>query len=326
MSIEFCAGADVGGTKVSSALFDAEGRTYDRAKVALDRSGNTVAAAQLVRIIQELEAAARARDGSLLAVGICIPGIAYQDTGLVWAPNIPGWDHFDLGAVLRRTVRLPLVVDSDRSAYVLGEQWRGVAQGMRDVVFLAVGTGIGAGILTGGRLCRGAEDIAGAVGWFGLNPDYKKEYEAMGCFEAEASGSSLGRKARRAAEAGVATEIRRLAGGEVERITAETVIAAARLRDALAVQLVEETARYLAMGIANIISILNPQMVVLGGGLFQAGDILIAPVRREFGKWAQPLAARNVRVEPSSLGEDAGLVGAGRLAWESLKGGGSCLR
>jgi glucokinase len=197
---------------------------------------------------------------------------------------------------------------------------------LTDVVFLAVGTGIGAGILSGGRLCRGSEDIAGAVGWFGLSPYFKDEYAGLGCFEAEASGNSVGRKARRAVEGGAASEIRRLAGGDVERVTAEMVIAAARLGDALALQLVEETVRFLAMGVANIISILNPQMVVLGGGLFQAGEILVEPVRREFKRWAQPLAALNVRVEASSLGEDAGLVGAGRLAWERLKGEESCLR
>ena len=326
MSIEFCAGVDVGGTKVSSALFDADGQAFDRDKVALDRSGSSVAAAQVVRIIEGLEAAAARRGGALRAAGVCIPGIAYHDSGLVWAPNIPGWDHFDLRAALERSVKLPIVIDSDRSAYVLGEQWRGVARGLKDVVFLAVGTGIGAGILTGGRLCRGSEDIAGAVGWFGLNPYFRDEYAAMGCFEAEASGNSVGRKARQAVKAGASTEIRSLAGGDPERITAETVIAAARQRDALALQIVDETAAYLAMGIANIISILNPQIVVLGGGLFQAGDILVEPVRREFKRWAQPLAALKVRVELSSLGEDAGLVGAGRLAWESLKGEESCLR
>jgi glucokinase len=196
---------------------------------------------------------------------------------------------------------------------------------LKDVVFLAVGTGIGAGILSGGRVVRGFDDIAGAVGWFGLNPAFKKEYAEMGCFEAEASGNSVGRKARQALQAGAPSEMIRLAGGTIDNVTAETVASAAQIRDSLALKIIEETAAYLAMGVANIVSILNPEMIVLGGGLFQAGQLLLEPVRREFVRWAQPLAARSVRLELSSLGEDAGLYGAGRLAWQSLKGEDSCL-
>jgi len=306
-------------------LFDGDGNLLSRNKVPLDRQGGEAAAGQVARVIQELEATALNLKGEVLAAGVCVPGIAYQRSGLVWAPNIPGWDHFPLRERILDQWKLPLLIDSDRSAYVLGEQWRGAARGLKDVVFLAVGTGIGAGILSGGRVVRGFEDIAGAVGWFGLNPAFKKEYAEMGCFEAEASGNSVGRKARQALQSGVPSEMTQIAGGTIDNVTAETVAAAARTQDPLALKLLEETAAYLAMGVANMVSVLNPEMVVLGGGLFQAGELLLEPVRREFVRWAQPLAARSVRLELSSLGEDAGLYGAGRLAWQSLKGEDSCL-
>lgn len=322
---EFCIGVDVGGTKVSSALFDRDGNLLARDKVPLDRQGGEAAAGQVVRLIQELEASALKLKGKALAAGVCVPGISYQKTGLVWAPNIPGWDHFPLRGRILGRLKTPFLIDSDRSAYVLGEQWCGAARGLKDVVFLAVGTGIGAGILSGGRVVRGFEDIAGAVGWFGLNPAFKKEYAEMGCFEAEASGNSVGRKARQALQGGAPSEMARLAGGMIDRVTAETVTAAARSGDFLALKIIEETAAYLAMGVANIVSILNPEMIVLGGGLFQAGQLLLEPVKREFVRWAQPLAARSVRLELSRLGEDAGLYGAGRVAWQSLKGEDSCL-
>lgn len=322
---EFCIGVDVGGTKVSSALFDRDGNLLSRNKVPLDRRGEEAAAGQVLRIILELEASALKLKGKVMGAGVCVPGIAYQRTGLVWAPNIPGWDHFPLRERILDGWKLPLLIDSDRSACVLGEQWCGAARGLKDVVFLAVGTGIGAGILSGGRVVRGFDDIAGAVGWFGLNPAFKKEYAEMGCFEAEASGNSVGRKARQALQAGAPSEMIRLAGGTIDNVTAETVASAAQIRDSLALKIIEETAAYLAMGVANIVSILNPEMIVLGGGLFQAGQLLLEPVRREFVRWAQPLAARSVRLELSSLGEDAGLYGAGRLAWQSLKGEDSCL-
>jgi glucokinase len=218
--------------------------------------------------------------------------------------------------MLNEMVRLPIILDSDRSAYVLGEQWKGAAQNKKDVVFLAVGTGIGAGILIDGRLCRGCQDIAGAVGWFALDTRYREEYARMGCFEAEASGNSVARRAIRLIKAGEASILEGMTEGDIEKITAERVVQAYRKGDNLARNVLETTGQYLAMGIANIISILNPEIVILGGGLFQSGELLLEIVRKEYKKWAQPLAAQKVRIELSSLGEDAGLFGAGKLAWD----------
>jgi len=317
----FAAGIDVGGTKISSALFAVDGTMFDRDKAPLDREGPDRAAGQVLRTIAQLEEAAGAEGGRILAAAVCVPGIVYQKTGLVWAPNVPGWDHYPLRDRLAGDRPFRVLIESDRAAYVSGESWCGAARGAKDVVFLAVGTGIGAGILAGGRVLRGAEDISGAVGWFALNPAFRPEYAELGCFEAEASGGGVGRRARRLLEAGRPSAMTALAGGRIEDVTAETVAAAARGGDPLAVEVMAETASYLAMGIANIVSILNPEMIVLGGGLFQSGELLLEPVRRGIGKWAQPLAARDLRVELSRLGEDAGLYGCGKLAWDSLKGG-----
>ena len=326
MRKEFCAGIDVGGTKISSALFTRDGEIVARSKVPIDKAGGDTAAGQVGAIVGELEASAGESGGRLRAAALCVPGVVFHGSGVVWAPNIPDWDHYPLAeriaAAREGRTRVPLLIESDRSAYVLGEQWLGAAKGARDAVFLAVGTGIGAGIVAGGRLLRGAGDIAGAVGWFALNPNFKEDYSAMGCFEAEASGASVGRKAGRALKAGRPTLMRELAGRNVEAVTAEVVAAAARKRDFLAQNLIGETVTYLGMGIANIVSILNPEIIVLGGGLFQASDLLLEPVRREFRRWAQPLAARAVRLEVSALGEDAGLAGCGRLAWDSVEAAG----
>lgn len=346
----FCGGVDVGGTKIASALFSRDGEISARDKVAIDKAGGDAAAAQVAERIEALAAAAAQAGGTLAAVGISVPGIAYSASGKVWAPNIPGWDQYPLLDRIRGHVRqgadsekrpsearrsdsgprfweisgesvgrLPLMIESDRSAYVAGEAWRGAAAGARDVVFLAVGTGIGAGIIADARIVHGHEDIAGAVGWFALDPAFKPEYAAMGGFEAEASGHSVARKARERLASGRVSLALDLACGRLEAVTAETVAAAARAGDGLAREIVAETVTYLAMGVANIVSILNPETVVLGGGLFQAADLFLEPVRREFRRWAQPLAARSVRIELSALGEDAGLYGCGRLAWDSLK-------
>ena len=323
--IDFCGGIDVGGTKIASALFTREGEMSAGTKIAIDKAGGDAAAAQVGSAILALGEAARTSGGRLVAVGICVPGIAYSASGKVWAPNIPGWDQYPLLDKIRGHVpkgHVPVVLESDRSAYVAGEAWRGAAAGARDAVFLAVGTGIGAGIISGGRILHGHEDIAGAVGWFGLDPDFKPEYAAMGSFEAEASGNSVARKARERLEKGRPSAMLARTGGVIGAVTAEVVAAAARRGDPLALEVVADAVTYLAMGIANIVSILNPEVVVVGGGLFQAADLFLEPVRREFKRWAQPLAARSVRIEPSALGEEAGLYGCGRLAWIALEEGG----
>jgi glucokinase len=312
----FCGGIDIGGTKISAALFTSQGLMSGRRRVPIEKGPADRPVRQVAGLIGYLEDKARKQGGELKAVGLCIPGIVFARNGRVWAPNIPGWDRFPLHARLAAKTKTPLVLDSDRSASVLGEQWCGAAAGKKDVVFLAVGTGIGAGILSGGRLIRGSRNIAGAVGWFALDPRFKSEYAARGCFEAEASGGSVGRKAGACLAAGEPTLMKAIVKGRAENVTARTVMEAARRQDPLARHILDAAVIYLAMGVANIVSILNPEMVVLGGGLFQASDLLLEPVRREFKRWAQPLAARRVRIEMSALGENAGLYGAAKLAWD----------
>ncbi len=312
----FCGAVDVGGTKIAYALLTPEARILHKAKVFIDKSTPKKSVQQIIGIINKLEDYAKEETGRIGAVGIAIPGVVFHERGVVWAPNIPGWDHFPLRERIQKKIDLPLVLDSDRSAYVLGEQWCGVAKDKKNVVFLAVGTGIGAGIIVDGRLYRGSEDISGAVGWFALSPEFRDGYATMGCFEAEASGDSVARRAIRLIKAGESSLMERMVQGNIGEITAEIVVEAAQNKDPLAEKVMAATIHYLAMGISNIVSILNPEMVVLGGGLFQAGQMLLGPIREEFKKWAQPLAARSVGIELTQLGEDAGLYGAGKLAWE----------
>ena len=287
---------DVGGTKIAASIVDSSGRAGLKVKISTEQHDTARSIAQVAEIAHRvaLESGISWRDIS--AIGVIVPGIYYTATGQVWAPNLPGWDHIPLRDALAERLPVPVVIDSDRAAYVTGEQWLGAARGLTDVIFLAVGTGIGAGIISGGRLIRGAGDIAGAVGWFALDPRTKEIYKRVGCFESESAGPALARRA---------------AGG----LTTEAIIERARHGDSAARQIVEQTIQYLAMGVANLVSVLNPQMIVLGGGLMQAGDLFLEPLRREMLQWAQPIAAKQVRIELSALGEDAGMLGAARLAF-----------
>ena len=296
----YAVGVDVGGTKIAAAVVDSEGRIHEKIRLKTDRRDRDRSVSQVAQAAHEAVAASGVPWEQVGAVGVDVPGIYYPKTGNVWAPNLPGWDQIPLRDWLAPQLPRPVVADSDRSAYVLGEQWLGAGRSFTDVVFLAVGTGIGAGILVDGRLCRGAEGIAGAVGWFALNPEKKETYKRIGCWESEAAGPALAR---------------RLAAPD-----AEAVIDGARRKDPGALRALDETVRYLAMGIANLVSLLNPQIIVLGGGLMQAGDLFLEPIRREMLDWAQPLAARSVRIELTQLGENAGLLGAARLALEAHGG------
>jgi glucokinase len=289
---------DLGGTKLTTAVVNTTGEILYRKRVAVGRGDVGVCVEQITGAVRDAIRTVGVAEEQIRAIGVIVPGIYHADTGNVWAPNLWGHEEVPLGTELERSLTVPFVIDSDRAGCVLGEQWLGVARGLDDVVFLAIGTGIGAGIIAGGRLLRGAGDIAGAVGWFALNAQQQEIYKQVGCWEAESAGPGLAR---------------RTGAG-----SAEEVVAAARGGHALAINAVEESARYVGMGIANIVSILNPHMIVLGGGLMQAADLFLDTVKRVMAEWAQPIAAQHVRIEITSLGEDAGLLGAARLALGNL--------
>ena len=143
--MQYCGAVDVGGTKLSSALFTADGQMFHKNKIPIDSSEPEKPVHQIMDIIKQMEREALAESGSISAVGIAIPGVVFHGEGLVWAPNIPGWDHLPLCRMLNDMVSLPIVLDSDRAAYVLGEQWKGAAQNKKDVVFWRSGPGSGLG-------------------------------------------------------------------------------------------------------------------------------------------------------------------------------------
>ncbi len=295
---------DVGGTKVACGLVLGGGEILASKTVPTVQISAEASIAQLVSLIDEMVAQAP-KDAVAAGAGLVIPGWVDRGKGTVWAPNIAGWDRLPLQDELQRRVALPVILDSDRSGYVRGEAWLGAARGLRDVVFLAVGTGIGAGIMVDGRVVHGHDDLAGAVGWLALDPEHKDNYRRMGCFEAEASGQAIAAKSHA------------VAGGTK---TARQVIEAAAAGDPVAGEILRGAAVYLGMGVANLVSTLNPEMIVLGGGVFRGGAALFEAVRHEFGRWAQPMAAQRVQLELSVLGEKAGLLGAARIALDTCGG------
>ncbi|MDI6844680.1 MAG: ROK family protein [Candidatus Saccharicenans sp.] len=317
---------DIGGTKIASALFSRSGQRLFASRVQIAGSGGKEVLEQVISICYQLLAEAEKRRSCLVAIGLCVPGVVDPGTGFVWAPNIKGWKNFQLMKRLKKVIPCRLTVISDRTAYVLGESWKGAARNKKNVVYLAVGTGIGAGIMAEGLIIHGQSDLAGAVGWMALTREFKPEYARCGCFEWEASGGAFARKA-----AELMASCPEFFPVEKSRpITpAEAVTElcqAARNGLPQAVELVEEIQDYLAMGVANLVSTLNPEVIVFGGGLFQSPDLFFKTLREKFKRWAQPLAARQVRLKLSALGQEAALYGCARAAWMMIDEHGGCCK
>jgi glucokinase len=206
-----------------------------------------------------------------------------------------------------------MVIDSDRAGYILGEVWRGAARDARHAIFVAVGTGIGAGIMVDGRVLRGHGDIGGAIGWLALDRPYREEYRVCGCFEHHASGPGLAKVAREklARDHQYDGELR---GVDPDTLTAERIFAAYGTGDAIATEVIDDAIVFWGMAAANLVSLFNPEVLIFGGGVFGPAARLLDRIREEAIRWAQPIAVKEARFVASELGGDAGLYGAARLA------------
>jgi glucokinase len=305
---------DLGGTKLASCLFVGGEKPLEKSATSLGGRQGAEVGKLIAREIVRLRRAAAKRRCDVRAIGICVPGIARARTGNVWAPNIPGWKDYPLGAEIRAAVSdssVKVVVESDRAASILGEAWRGAARGLRNAIFLAVGTGIGAGILADGRVLRGASDIAGAGGWLALDRPFRPEYVQCGCFESHASGDGIAKMARAAASS------RKRYRGPLQakrNITAHDVFAAYEQGDEVAKEILSRAVEFWGMASANLVSLFNPEMIIFGGGVFGPATRFLDGIASEARRWAQPVAMDQVKFVPSQLGSDAALFGAAYAA------------
>jgi glucokinase len=310
-------GLDLGGTKLAGALFSPEGKILRKEIIPLEKRTGKEVGELVTTLISMLVNIAEAGD-KVNAIGICVPGISYKDSGKVWAPNIPGWDDYPLLKEIRMSVpgNVNIDIDSDRACYILGEKWQGAARGLKDAIFLAVGTGIGAGIMINETVLRGSHDIAGAIGWLALNRPYKEEYRSCGCFEYNASGEGLAKVARDLLREQDNKSF--LSKKNKEEITARDVFDAYAQGDTVAVAVIKNAIGYWGMTVANLVSLFNPEMIIFGGGVFGPALQFLDQIYEESVKWAQPISIKQVKLSGSELGSDAGLIGAGYLALKSL--------
>lgn len=307
---------DLGGTKLAAALLDDKGEMLVRETVQLKKKKGAEVGKLILEQAKSILQQAKEKKQKVKALGICVPGIAHAKTGTVWAPNIPGWDDYPLQKELEdglKNENIKIKIDSDRACYILGEVWKGNAAGCNDVIFLSVGTGIGAGILVNGQVVRGSQDIAGAIGWMALNKPFQEKFSSCGCFEYNASGEGLAKVAiELLQQKNYAKSI--LNRKDSNRLTAKDVFAAYEKGDKLAVAVIDQAIEYWGMAVANLVSLFNPGKIIFGGGVFGPAVKFLGAIYREALKWGQPISMKQVKLEAAVLGNDAGLYGAGYLA------------
>ena len=307
-------GFDLGGTKLAGAIFNENGTILFKNSSPLNRKAGSEVGELVINLLNELLSVSDEKGIVIKSVGVCIPGIYWAKTGSVWAPNIKGWENYPLFEELTTHLtgkNISVCIDSDRACYVLGEVWQGSAKECKDVIFMAVGTGIGAGILINGEVLRGANDIAGAIGWLALERPYKEKFVQCGCYEYYASGDGLARSADEIIQSSQEYygELKLLSS-----ITSYDVFTAYKNGDEVAAKVISQGIELWGMAAANLVSLFNPEKIVFGGGVFGPASEFIEEIYKEAKKWAQPISITKVKFEKSQLGSDAGLIGAGYLA------------
>ena len=307
-------GIDVGGTKIAAGVVDDAGKVIARRQIATAAMHPTAVVAGIVKVAQELNAAAPGTTG----IGIGAAGLIDGANGVVLsAPNI-AWENVPLRQMVADRIDLPVVIDNDANVAAWGEALYGAGKGYGDQIMLTVGTGIGGGIIIGGQIYRGAHGVGAELGHMIVDASGPSECPCgnHGCLEAMASGNSIGRRAReRASEPGAAAVLER-AGRDGAAITGELVGEAAKAGDVWAREIVTETGRWLGVGIANVGNIFDPSAVIIAGGAAAGtGELLLGPARDAAAELIIGHAWRKLPpVLPAALGYDAGLVGAAALA------------
>jgi len=319
-------GHDIGGTKLAVTVADRNGKILRKIRRPTEAErGPQAVVASLVDMSREAMARAGLSPAELAGVGVSCGGPLDTETGVVYAPpNLPGWDEVPLKAWLESALSLPVFVENDANASALAEWSFGAGRGCRHMVYMTMSTGIGGGIILDGRLYRGPNDTAGEVGHMTIVENGPAcGCGKRGCLEALCSGPSIARRAREKAQAASGSLMVGLAGGDPACITAETVMDAARQDDPAAREIVDETARYMAVGLGNIVNILNPEVIVIGTILVKAQDLLLEPIRAYLRRETWPRVYDTVRVLPAGLGDEVGDLAAIAVIRQAVQSEGS---
>ena len=304
---------DLGGTKILAALVESDEVSFkDNTPTGASEGPEVVIDRLCAAISRVLEKSGRDQAGvsgiSVAAAG----GIDVANGIVTLSPSLPGWHNIPLVAEIRkRFSQTPVYIIHDANASALGELTYGAGRGTKNMIFLTVSTGIGGGIIIDGKEYHGADGAAGEIGHMTIDVSGPKcTCGNTGCLEVLASGTAMARYAIEKLREGKTSQLTSLAKGKFEDITAREIEQAARNGDELANQVIERAAKYLGIGLANVVNIFNPEAVVIGGGISNLGELILAPARRVVKERAFPISAQTARIVRAELGEESGIIGA----------------
>ncbi len=312
-------GLDIGGTKIAAGLLDRQGnfvaRAFSQAHAGCPPPQVIHAAVQTA---ESLLASAQVARDQIAGVGVGCAGHIDSRRGLVLTnSNLPDWNFNPLQETLQKRLGLPVVLDNDANCAAWGEFRYGAGRGARHMCYLTFSTGCGMGIVIDGKLYRGATGTAGEIGHTVVNPDGPLcSCGKRGCLMSYACGMALDQMARNSLTCGEDTLLRQICGDCPEHVQAEKIAEAARQGDAFALRLLNTAGRYFGIGLSTVVQVLNPDTIVIGGGLAHIGPLLLEPCLQALNENVHPVLANSARVVLSELWNDAGVIGAGALVWD----------
>lgn len=308
-------GIDVGGTNVKIALVDEQGKIiYSNSVPTYAKMGYEYTVNNIIQAIKDLMKETNTGSDSIEGIGFDFPGqIDYQNGIVKLAPNMPGWVNIPITKMIEDEFHIPTKIDNDVHCAALGEMKFGAGQDCKNFICITVGTGIGSGIVINGKLVRGASNAAGEIGHIKLQMEDGPICGCgdTGCFEAFASGPVIVAMAQDYIKGGKAAKFSEMAkDGE---ITPYIVAKAAEAGDPIAKRIFEIIGYRIGMGLTSVINLLNPEKVIIGGGVAEAGDLLFEPIKRTVKQRAMKIAGEAVEIVPAELGNSAGVIGASML-------------
>lgn len=308
-------GFDLGGTNMGAALVSLNGEILfvSEGQTLPDRPSEDLTA-RMKKLIRNCINEASTRNLEVSSIGMGSPGVIDTDAGIVkTSPNIPQWKNIEIGKIIYNEFNIPFAIDNDVRVTALGEYYFGAGKGYKNILCIAVGTGIGGGLILNGKLIRGATQSAGEIGHMTLKKDGPLcGCGNYGCMEAMASSLAIIREASKVIEERKSSLMKELLDNG-ESMGAYLVSKAAEMGDPEALRIMTESGEWIGTGLSNVINLINPEIIIIGGGVSLAGNILFDPIRKEISKRALKIPGNYVKVVPALLGDNAGMIGASTL-------------
>ena len=307
---------DLGGTKITSAILTNNSIMAKDYRLTLAHDGVSQVISRIIMSIDKLLKETDLNISQLESICIASAGIIDMAKGIVTvSPNLPGWHNIPLSSQIWEHFRVETYLINDASAAALGEYTFGAGKNNKNVIYITVGTGIGGGIIINGDLYLGSSGSAGEIGHMSIREDGPLCYCGnRGCLETLASGTAIARETIKLIKEGRKTTLNKMVDNKIQSITAKEVSKAAQEGDALAKKVVYKAANYLGIGIASVINIFNPDIIIIGGSVSKMGGLLFEPVKQQVFKQAFRLPAQIADIKPSKLGDDVSLIGAALFA------------